>query len=252
VQLVAADATTGTDLSIIMSFSIHSGLGFDITPLGVSSVGTDVMYDDFNVYNALAGVMFGRSLYLAQVGTPGLGGDSGDTYAVAPPAFVSDGNGGVYLSLVAVYPAAGDTRDSVNAGRGYRIGVATVAAKAGRADLRQIEAAPEHHASQGVVDVEIVVHDVGTNAGHPQGCDVKAQSAVDREGHDDGQIRPRGRVSSHQLHGTGTAKRKKRTTGRGARRSHVVARGHAQCQLHQPGGQAPRVFPGGRQVACGA
>lgn len=120
VQLVAADATTGTDLSILMSFSIHSGLGFDITPLGVSSVGTDVMYDDFNVYNALAGVMFGRSLYLAQVGTPGLGGDSGDTYAVAPPAFVSDGNGGVYLSLVAVYPAAGDTHDSLSAGP-YRL-----------------------------------------------------------------------------------------------------------------------------------
>ena len=120
VQLVAADATTGADLSVLMSFSIHSGLGFDITPLGVSSAGTDVMYDSLNVYNALAGVMFGRSLYLAKVGTPSLGGDSGDTYAVAPPAVVADGNGGVYLSLVAVYPAAGDTRDSLSAGP-YRL-----------------------------------------------------------------------------------------------------------------------------------
>ena len=93
VQLVAADATTGAELSVLMSFSIHSGLGFDVTDLEVSSYSSEVMHTDSTVYTALAGTMFGRSPYLAGVGTPSVCGDSGDTYAVAPPAFVVDGNG---------------------------------------------------------------------------------------------------------------------------------------------------------------
>lgn len=120
VQLVAADATTGADLSILMSFSVHSGLGFDVTDLEVSSYSSEVMHTDSAVYTALAGTMFGRSPYLAGVGTPSVCGDSGDTYAVAPPAFVMDGNGGSYISLIAVYPAPGDTYDNLSAGP-YRL-----------------------------------------------------------------------------------------------------------------------------------
>lgn len=118
VEVVELNPINGATGKVLLTFDIHSGLGFDPTPRSINAGGrsTAEMYDATRVFAAFAGVNYGSSLNLpSSASTPG-GGDASDTYAVAEPSRAKDPDGREYTSLVAVYAAADDVYDSQGSG----------------------------------------------------------------------------------------------------------------------------------------
>lgn len=118
VELVELNPLTGAKGRVLLAFDVHSGLGVDADERLFSNeirTGSTAMVDSSNVYAAFSGVLWGRSLSIPAVGEVPIGGDPSDTYAVAEPAF-AEKPGGMYLALMAVYPAAGDTKAADDAG----------------------------------------------------------------------------------------------------------------------------------------
>lgn len=124
VEVVEVNPLAGATSTPIFSFDVHSGLSFDPTPRTFSNSmrSTTDMYDEFNVYAAFAGVLFGSSLFAVDTSGVPVGGDASDTYAVCEPGVAKHSDGREYTSIVAVYPATDDVYDSRSAGP-YRLSV---------------------------------------------------------------------------------------------------------------------------------
>lgn len=124
VDLALIDASTGAAKQTLLSFDVRSGTGVEIPDriINTNPRATLGMIDANYVYGVYAGAMWGRSLSGPDdAGSPPVGGDPADTYAIAPPAWVEKpGGGGAWLSLVAVYPAADDAYNSDTSGP-YRL-----------------------------------------------------------------------------------------------------------------------------------
>lgn len=173
VELVTINPETGAAGDALMGFNIHSGLGFDPyegateSPLndglpyrvyitGSTAGPTLPMYDGDNLFMSITGTMWGRIAIDGVAGDAGIQGDASDTYAVAEPAYAPNGSG-TYLSLVAVYPATGDTHDPQSAGP-YRLTCTRTLPGGGTADSKidfpAIAGAPNHY--YGVTGMELL------------------------------------------------------------------------------------------------
>lgn len=121
VDLALIDASTGAAKQVLMSFDVRSGTGVEIPDrvIDTSPRYTLGMIDASCVYGVYSGALWGRSLTGPDdAGYPPVGGDPGDTYAIAQPAWVEKPGvpGAAWLSLVAVYPAADDAYNSETSG----------------------------------------------------------------------------------------------------------------------------------------
>ena len=105
VELVPVDIETGAQRGEpLLSFSVHSGLGFDPGARAVTfTLASDVLFDNSFVYASRAGAMWGRLFGSFR-------GDPSATYSVAEPAWAKEGEDS-YLSLVVVHGLPEDSYD---------------------------------------------------------------------------------------------------------------------------------------------
>lgn len=101
VELVRMDPDRPAGGKVLLSFGVHSGLGFDPGSRSIDFLAdNDLLYDANKVYAPNAGLLFGRVLLSMRA-------DPSSTYAVAEPAMAKQ-DGKSYLSLVAVHGLAED------------------------------------------------------------------------------------------------------------------------------------------------
>lgn len=157
IEVVELNPLTGGAGTIIFSFDVHSGLGFDaggkFFSNGIRNSSAD-MYNDTNVFAAFSGVHYGSSLTIANVSNVPTGGDASDTYAVCEPGVAKHADGREYTSIIAAYPASDDVYDSRSSGP-YRLTIKRTTVGGGvalsKVNFPPLPSLPQHYlAARGI------------------------------------------------------------------------------------------------------